>query len=592
MAARLVTFLALLTLIIAAPACGGDDSGAGPDADPDNGNGDNGNGDNGNGDNGNGDNGNGAIGDGDDCPTYQMECEIDGEPQCIPGAIDPDNCGDCGVTCEDGEVCSGGECIPEDGGEDGEIACPTFEDAEDATLVCDRKCTNTNWDSNNCGGCADDGGEVCGDGQGCVYGQCVDAIGTEEVDGCEGGGPPIFFPGLGDDDENGNGDGEVCAGNIAETTFGFGLCSCEAINLGFVLDVDAFDSAVGAYIPGAPGGGVGANENITSTSQGETRVTGVFWSTEGPMSVSKESTVGQQLYCGGDVQVNNTLDVGGDGFVTGDFQGGSTNFGGTLHVRDEDQLSGADVNSDGLEVDPQLEVRNACGDCDEPLPIADIVEARADDNDNDLLDDFDSGVLDNPAGDVRIDLPCGNYYLDNINVGPGQEVVIVAHGRTALYVGGNVSFDHRVTIVPAEGAELDFLVAGEAEFGQQLTQLGSPNYPAMFRMYVGGEELGVFPFPQRVGLGGFLYALPGGYTQGNQRFRAFGGLHVQSFDTSNQDAEISFDRRVFQVGEDCPDDPDDPDRCIPLGEECEESAECCTPLQCLSGVCREGVVIE
>ena len=600
MAARLITLLAVLALVAAA-ACGGDDSGSGPDADPDNGNGDNGNGDNGNGDNGNGDNGNGAIGDGDDCPTYKMECEIEGEPQCIPGAIDPDNCGDCGVTCEDGEACSGGECVAVDGGEGDPVACPDFKDAE--IEVCDRKCVDTNWDDQNCGGCADDGGEVCDDGEGCVFGTCREAIGSDSSDDvaeCDFG-DPIFFPG-GDNGDNGD-NGDQCAGDVAQTTFGFGICTCDSLSFGHEVFVDGFDSATGPYVPLGRGGGIGANQSIASatTNPGLT-ATGTVWATgedveedDDALLVAHSSSIGENLYCGAGVHLDpnvGTVDIGNDGFVMGGFgTSGDVNFGGTLHVPYDTEDVPETVSAETVVEDGDLQVRRACADCDDPLDIESIVNAASDSDFNNNQDiDLDPDALEG-GGNVRLDLPCGHYYLTGIST--EADVTIVAHGRTALYVDGDIVTEPgaNLSIVPAEGAELDVLVKGDVHVAQAPAEFGSPNYPAMFRLYVGGPT--GFVADQRIGIGGFVYVLPGEFVMNIQSLEVFGGIYAQNYVTANQRTAIHFDRRILQVGEECPGEPpDDPDRCIPLGEECEESSECCTPLQCLSGVCREGVVIE
>ena len=573
-AGLLGTLLITLLLALSTSACGG-----GSDADPDGGvdlgvDAANGNGSNGN---GNGSNGNGSGGSWEDpdCPTYHVRC--DGE--CIPAVSDPDNCGGCGITCEEGEFCSGGSCVSET-----DFSCPDFEDAD--IEVCGRRCVDTNWDNENCGSC----GRACPEGQGCVFGNCVEPLGTsDEIAGCEDGGPPIFFP-PGEENGNGDGDADLCAGHVAETVFRFGLCSCNDIDLGQRIFVDGFVSSDGGYVPGARGGSVGANANISTHTADETlTVTSVLWSSGDQITLRHNSTIGEELYCAGDLDTRQTVTVGQHGFITGDINStGSLEFGGTLHVSEETSFNENTVSFDELIRDGDLEVREACTECapEDRLPIADLVAARADANDNDLID-LSSDALVGVTSDTRLDLPCGNYYLDGISASSGSNITIVAHGRTALYIDGDVQTNSRIIIVPAEGAELDVLVAGDVSFAQLFTQIGSPNYPAMFRMYVGGE--GGVTVNHRIGLGGFLYAVPGGYNQPSQRVRVFGGIYTENYVTGNQDTDITFDRRVLTIGEGC---PDGSDRCVPLEGECETSADCCTPFQCFGGICSEGVIID
>lgn len=81
------------------------------------------------------------------CPRGQTSCET----VCVDTSLDRANCGACGTTCDDGYVCSFGEC---------RLSCPTGLDK------CDGTCANTNTDRANCGACgsACEAGEVCSEG--------------------------------------------------------------------------------------------------------------------------------------------------------------------------------------------------------------------------------------------------------------------------------------------------------------------------------------------------------------------------------------------------------------------------------------------
>lgn len=516
--------------------------------------------------------------DDDECPMYEIEC--DGE--CIPGATDPDNCGGCGITCGENEVCSGGHCIDE-------TDCPEGEDY--SMDACDRTCVDTRWDDENCGGC----GNTCSDGTGCSFGSCVDVVDFDEPEKCEDGGPPILF---GEDVD----DADLCAGELASTTFRWGLCSCEWIHFQHDVYVDGFDSAVGPYIPGGYGGGVGANLDIYSDNNLD--ITGTLWSAgEDPLGLRHDSTVGDTLHAGGDLAAERELYVARDGYVVGDITGLMTGgaagdpveFGETLYLNpdsdyDPDRVSYADS------VVAEHEVGPACTECDpdDRIDIEAIVEARSDDNDNDEIglepDFLDTGGA---GSATRVDLPCGHYYLNDVDV--NERVTIIAHGNTALYIDGDVRFGSEVVIAPATGAELDIFVTGDVTF-EHRGFLGSANYPALMRMYVGGDD-GVTATIQRMELAGYIYAVPGGLDFGH-RMRVFGGMYTQDFDTAHR-TNIHFDRRVLTVGQDCPEDDDDDDDdngdddddtpgdlCVPEGGSCDSTADCCTPLECHEGICQ------
>jgi len=87
---------------------------------------------------------------------------------CTDTDLDPDNCGDCGVECDAGMLCSIGQC---------------GVDCLGGTTQCDDLCVDTNVDPANCGGCgtefACEADEVCSAGQ-CGF-ECIG--GTTECDG-------------------------------------------------------------------------------------------------------------------------------------------------------------------------------------------------------------------------------------------------------------------------------------------------------------------------------------------------------------------------------------------------------------------------
>jgi hypothetical protein len=79
---------------------------------------------------------------------------------CVDTSADPDNCGGCGKSCKNGQICTQGKCgtsCPQ-----GEQACT---DDAGATL-----CVNVRNDNQHCGNCH----SACGAGQFCANGACSD----------------------------------------------------------------------------------------------------------------------------------------------------------------------------------------------------------------------------------------------------------------------------------------------------------------------------------------------------------------------------------------------------------------------------------
>ena len=89
---------------------------------------------------------------------------------CAVVAIDPDNCGGCGIVCSGGAVCRNGKCVEQ---------CPPVTCCPPGTTRCGGVCVATTTDQNNCGQC----GHVCAAGQLCQGGTCACPSGTTSCNG-------------------------------------------------------------------------------------------------------------------------------------------------------------------------------------------------------------------------------------------------------------------------------------------------------------------------------------------------------------------------------------------------------------------------
>jgi hypothetical protein len=85
-----------------------------------------------------------------DCNGGSTQCS----GACVDVANDPANCGKCGASCPLGQVCSGGQC---------DLFC------NGSTTKCDDKCVDTESDPNDCGQCNDQ----CQQGLVCYQGACA-----------------------------------------------------------------------------------------------------------------------------------------------------------------------------------------------------------------------------------------------------------------------------------------------------------------------------------------------------------------------------------------------------------------------------------
>jgi hypothetical protein len=419
---------------------------------------------------------------------------------------------------------------------------------------------------------------------------------------CSGGGPPITVTVPGHD---------TCAGNLAQTTFTWALCSCSDVQLSSELMTDGFDSTQGPYMAGGLGAGVGLNGSFDSSSMID--VGGTLWcSANRGVTTSAPTDVRQEMHSGG--VLTGQLAIGTDAYVKGAVQGSPITIGGTLfHPGGQTGISG-NVTYHAL-VDRPVDVPPPCALCpNEPagvIPVAAIVAARRDNNDNASIG-LDPGLLTGGNAPQRIDLPCGNYYLDAIT--NSSELTIMAHGNTALYVGGNIASSSALALTLDPTAQFDIFVGGTIDSSSELL-IGSPNYPALTRTYVAG--MGTLDFSSNVSLSGNLYDAAALVTWSSP-VEAYGSVYAGNFQSSSN-TRIHYDRAVVNVGQSCPSSSDagtaldsgsgsadagttsmdgsaggctscrDCNNQACIGGACgacTTSAECCPPLSCIAGMCR------
>jgi hypothetical protein len=140
----------------------------------------------------------------------------------------------------------------------------------------------------------------------------------------------------------------------------------------------------------------------------------------------------------------------------------------------------------------------------------------------------------------------------------------------------------------------DVFISGNLVISQTLV-IGSPDYPALMRVYVGGP--GPVSFSQTATIGGFLYAVPA-EVEISTPFEIFGGVYAGDFDASGP-VKIHYDLAVLNAGQTCPPPPPAAtpcDSCSVCGNQacvngacgtCSSESDCCRPLHCMGGTCVE-----
>jgi hypothetical protein len=394
---------------------------------------------------------------------------------------------------------------------------------------------------------------------------------------CTNGGPPINVP------VNMT---AACTGNLAQTTFTWALCSCNNVNGTDALQTDIYDSTKGPYPQAGPlGGSVGANGVLQSSSL--VVIGGTLW-TAGSTGISSTGSVNvkEELHVNGPVNVRG-FSVGYDAFVNGAVSGGTLSIGKNLTVPNGVTPTGTAVVGQTIHVPPPVSVPPPCRCApSDIIPVATIVAARAMNNDDAAIG-LNPSIVTGPTGGIRLDLPCGEYYLNGIT--NSDPVAIVAHGHTALYIGSNISPSATLTITLDPTATLDLFVAGTINTSNTLT-IGNINYPALSRTYIGGSQ--ALTFSSGVSLGTNFYA-PNAHLDWGAGTDIYGSVFSGDFLGSSKVA-IHYDSAVLQQGSSCGPPPGNCSSCQQCGNQacnsgmcgsCMNSTQCCAPLFCVGGTC-------
>ncbi|MCG8557228.1 MAG: hypothetical protein MJD61_18370 [Proteobacteria bacterium] len=398
---------------------------------------------------------------------------------------------------------------------------------------------------------------------------------------CAGHGPPILIT------DTPAGQVPVCGGAIAQTTFRWALCTCEDHDAADRLVVDAFNSNLGPYVPGGPGGSVGTNGSYTATYG--TTIGGSLWiGGSGRSSVTDTQTVAGDLYVAGPFDASANVSVGRNAVFAGSVRGDRMRVSGFVAIAPNLSLDVSSPAFAGGVVRAPTVVFPPCACAPQLLvDIAGFVRAHRGVNDNASIN-LDPAAFARFSGERVLNLPCGRYYLNGVD-GTGR-LAIRAQGRVALFVGGDLRMTDELSLQLDPGAEVDVFVAGTVQSTSRLF-LGSQLTPAKVRLYVGGYD--AITLTGTATVAGNFYA-PHAELILTDRLDVYGALFVRRI-TFTQELRIHYDQAILTAGQPCPAPPPGCRGCWDCGNQacingacapCTHDSQCCSPLVCASnGVC-------
>jgi len=280
---------------------------------------------------------------------------------------------------------------------------------------------------------------------------------------CEGGGAPVLADG-------------TCTGRLAETLFRHAVCGCSGLDFNGDLTADAFDSRVGE----GPGRGADVASNAGLSGNGAMNISGnvIIGGPDGVQAGELLHVAGDLTSAGSLGRPGSAIEVEGAAWIGGDVMVESLTVS-ALTIREgasvEGQVMAGTTEMADVDVPPPCR-------CDQAVDVAERLAEHALANHNAELE-LDPAALSRVDGDATLELPCGRFYLDEVSGdGPGR-ISIRAMGRTALFVGGNISTQHDLVVEIGPEAELDIFVGGNIQVSGVST-LGDPTRPRTLRIYV------------------------------------------------------------------------------------------------------------
>jgi hypothetical protein len=279
---------------------------------------------------------------------------------------------------------------------------------------------------------------------------------------CDGGGAPVLADG-------------TCTGQLAESLFRHAVCGCGGLDFNGDLVADAFDSRV---VDGPGRANVASNVSLSGNGSMDISGNVVIGGPDGVRANELLHVAGDLISAGSLGRPGSAIEVEGAAWIGGDIMVESLTVS-ALTVREGVSIEG-DVMAGTTEI-ADFEVPQPCR-CEEAVDVAERLAVHQQINHN-AERGLDPAHLSRVDGDADLPLQCGRFYLDEISGDGAGRITIRVVGRSALFVGGNITTQQDLDIEIGPDGELDLFVGGNIQVSGVST-LGDPSRPRLLRIYV------------------------------------------------------------------------------------------------------------
>ena len=346
---------------------------------------------------------------------------------------------------------------------------------------------------------------------------------------CEGGGAPVLADG-------------TCTGRLAESLFRHAVCGCSGLDFNGDLVADSFDSRVDDGLRG----GADVASNVSLSGNGTMDISGnvVIGGPDG-VRASELLHVGGDLTSAGSLgRPGSAIEVERAAWIGGDIMVESLTVS-ALTVRQGVSIEG-DVMAGTTEM-ADFEVPLPCR-CDQAVDVAERLAVHQQTNHN-AERELDPAQLSGVDGDADLELKCGRFYLDEISGDSAGRIAIRATGRSALFVGGNITTQQDLDIEIGPDGELDLFVGGNIQVSG-VSRWGDPSRPRLLRIYVAAG--GAIALSDGSVLAGNLYAPLADLASSAARLELYGSMVVNRV-AGAASMEVHHDLAIADASRTCDD---------------------------------------